>query len=236
MGKFKDLTGQVFGRLTVIKRCGLSNDKHILWECLCECGNKTFTQGRLLQNKTTKSCGCYQKEQTSKASKKYNDYELFEQYGIGHSINNEVFYFDLEDYDLIKNYCWYVTKKGYARASNSKIFLHRLVLGIKDKNIQVDHKDRNPRNNRKYNLRISTQMENARNKSKMPSNTSGITGVYFYEDRNKWYSRIYINHSYIKLYYGNNKDEAIYARLKAEKLYFGEYSPQINLFEQYGVI
>lgn len=58
-----DLTGQKFGRLIIQEWAG--NGK---WQCLCECGNIVLAQTDNLKNGNTKSCGCYQKEQTSKAS------------------------------------------------------------------------------------------------------------------------------------------------------------------------
>lgn len=59
----QNLIGQKFGKLTVQKWDG--NGK---WLCLCECGNITLVQTDNLKNGNTKSCGCYQKEQTSKAT------------------------------------------------------------------------------------------------------------------------------------------------------------------------
>lgn len=52
----KDLTGQVFGKLTAVSRV---SDRHpILWRCRCECGGeKTVASTYLLVGKT-KSCGC----------------------------------------------------------------------------------------------------------------------------------------------------------------------------------
>ena len=38
---------------------------------------------------------------------KTNKYDLSGEYGIGYDSNGQKFYFDLEDYDKIKNYCWY---------------------------------------------------------------------------------------------------------------------------------
>lgn len=61
MGKFNDLTGQVFERLTVINRAPNRNNK-VFWHCLCECGNEIDARGDQLKNGRTKSCGCYSKE------------------------------------------------------------------------------------------------------------------------------------------------------------------------------
>lgn len=58
---FKDLTGQKFGRLTVIERdYTYTNLPH--WLCECECGNYISVRTADLNNGHTKSCGCLQKE------------------------------------------------------------------------------------------------------------------------------------------------------------------------------
>jgi len=69
MGKIKDLTGQRFGRLTVIKINGRTKDKSVTWLCRCDCGNETIVVGQNLSNGNTKSCGCYHKEVLLNASK-----------------------------------------------------------------------------------------------------------------------------------------------------------------------
>ena len=61
MGKFEDLTGQKFGRLTVIKRAGTQNG-HSTWLCRCECGNFCTVKGIHLKNGHTRSCGCLHNE------------------------------------------------------------------------------------------------------------------------------------------------------------------------------
>ena len=66
MGKLIDLTGQQFGKLTVIQRDGSING-HAAWQCKCSCGNLTIVSSDKLRSGHTQSCGCFQKEQTSKA-------------------------------------------------------------------------------------------------------------------------------------------------------------------------
>ena len=55
-----DLTGQRFGRLTVIGRApsdkGCTNAK---WRCRCDCGKETIVRGVTLRRGESKSCGCY---------------------------------------------------------------------------------------------------------------------------------------------------------------------------------
>lgn len=58
MGKFIDRTGQVFGRLTVLRRAENTTKKGTRWYCQCECGNiKSILSDNLL-NGSTRSCGC----------------------------------------------------------------------------------------------------------------------------------------------------------------------------------
>ena len=67
----KDLTGQVFGRLTVTSFAGV--DKNSLWSCLCSCGNTKVIRSTHLVRGTTQSCGCYQKERNKAKSQKNPD-------------------------------------------------------------------------------------------------------------------------------------------------------------------
>jgi len=62
MGKFIDLTGQVFGRLQVVKRIGTDKYGHTVWLCACICGKEVVISGTNLKRGNTKSCGCLQKE------------------------------------------------------------------------------------------------------------------------------------------------------------------------------
>lgn len=63
--RYKDLTGQKFGRLTVI---GLkeSHTRKKYWICQCECGNIKTVRSDSLQSGAIRSCGCLKKEQDKK--------------------------------------------------------------------------------------------------------------------------------------------------------------------------
>ena len=59
MPKKIDLTGQVFGFLTVLKESEKKEkEKEIYWECQCQCGKITRVRGSLLRKGKVKSCGC----------------------------------------------------------------------------------------------------------------------------------------------------------------------------------
>lgn len=64
MSRFIDLTGQKFGKLTVIKRD--TTRKTVMWLCKCDCGNVKSVRPYDLKSGATKSCGCYMKEINTK--------------------------------------------------------------------------------------------------------------------------------------------------------------------------
>ena len=61
MPKLLDLTGNVFGKLTVVERRGSDKQGRSLWFCLCDCGNTIISKSRHLTKGDTKSCGCLKK-------------------------------------------------------------------------------------------------------------------------------------------------------------------------------
>jgi hypothetical protein len=61
----EDLTGQKFGRLTIIGRAKSGPTGHARYECRCDCGNIIQTRITALRSGNTKSCGCLQREQSA---------------------------------------------------------------------------------------------------------------------------------------------------------------------------
>ena len=58
MGKIIDLTGQKFGKLTVLEKTKERRNRQVVWRCSCECGKETLVVGSSLRSGHTKSCGC----------------------------------------------------------------------------------------------------------------------------------------------------------------------------------
>lgn len=170
--------------------------------------------------------------------KKYNTYDLSKDYGIGYDENGNSFLFDLEDYNKIKDYYWYVNKRGYVCAyiapGEKHILLHRLVLN--NKTPSTDHHNRNKVDCRKDNLVACTQTDNCKNKSLSKNNTSGVTGVYWDKSKNKWVARLE-SEGKIRLFKRfDKKEDAIKARLEAEIKYFQRFASHEELYKQYGLI
>ena len=72
---------------------------------------------------------------------------------------------DSEDYTFLMRYSWNY-RDGYAltKIKRKEVRMHRLILGVVDEKILVDHKDRNRLNNTKENLREFTPTQNANNR------------------------------------------------------------------------
>ena len=69
MGTRLDLTNQKFGRLIALEKAPNKNNR-TRWKCQCECGKEIVVDTADLRRGHTISCGCFQKEQTSKSSLK----------------------------------------------------------------------------------------------------------------------------------------------------------------------
>ena len=237
----KDYTGKRYGRLVVI---GRNPNDHIfpsgkkcpMWDCQCDCGGFKTTMQWSLDNGDTTSCGCYNAEingeRGRKQLKKYNKYNLESaDYGIGYTEKGDEFWFDKEDYDLIKDYCWNYNGDGYLSAVDATIKkhikFHRLVMNAPE-DLDVDHIVHPPRkankyDNRKSNLRIATNQENTFNHHLSIANTSGVTGVTWSKSHNKWQAYIGHNMKHIHLGYFDDFEEAVKVRKEAEKKYFKDW-------------
>jgi len=71
-----------------------------------------------------------------------------------------------QDYELLMRYTWNY-RDGYAltKINRKEVRMHRLVLGVTDPEILVDHKDRDRLNNQRGNLREFTHTQNSNNRS-----------------------------------------------------------------------
>lgn len=131
---------------------------------------------------------------------------------------------DIEDIDRVKDFKWGINSNGYAYNRNKVILMHRYLMDIYDENLEIDHKNGDRLDNRKDNLRICTRQRNIFNSKPSNRNTSGFKGVGWDKRYNKWRARINVSGKEIFLGYFDNFDDAVEARVNAEKKYFGEYS------------
>ena len=222
------LEGKKFGKLTVIRKSNKKNKYgSIYWVCICDCNpnKELLVKGSDLKSRGKDNCGCMTKEKQRQAKKKYNKYDLTGEYGIGYTSKGEEFYFDLEDYDKIKDYCWNI-HDGYieARGKNNKIIkMHRLIMDCNDSKLKVDHIYHKKYDNRKSQLRICNNQENCMNHKLHSNNTSGKSGISYRKDTNKWRVRLWFNGKCYNLGSFTDYDEAVRVRNEKEIELFKEF-------------
>lgn len=138
---------------------------------------------------------------------------------IGSTIVDEDLYIELLKYK------WTIVNKKYihGRVNKKYVRLHRFVLNYYGNDL-VDHINGNTFDNRRNNLRIVTENQNAMNKSKRKGKSSSqYLGVYFDKKLNKWCALIKINKKNIHLGKFDNEIDAAKTRDIATKQYFKEY-------------
>lgn len=158
--RFKDITGQIFSRLTVTGYIKHKNHAS-QWICKCECGNETIVSYWALRREQTKSCGCYAKECTSKRNYQGGKYISLEEFNrvkkeaIRRNIKFDISIEDIESlYEQQNKKCIYtdidvvfnITKfKGNGKKIYGNASIDR-IDSTKDytiDNIQIIHKDIN---------------------------------------------------------------------------------------------
>ena len=130
--------------------------------------------------------------------------------------------------DLVGKEVGCIDKQGYRefRFNGVLYFINRIAYYMyhsEDPPCGVDHQDRNKSNNKIDNLRLATTSQNAMNKAVHKNNKSSATGVYWHKKNKRWSASICLNGKSIWLGSFTNKEDAIQARIEAEKKYFGEF-------------
>ncbi len=217
MSAIKDLLGERFGRWTVMDYVGEDTYGNPRWLCQCDCGTwREVTHYNLLVTKS-RSCGCEKRKVT------LNKYILTDDVCKCILSNGEECLFDREDYPKIAQHNWRKTDDYvYAMIDGRRKAIHRVIIDCPE-GMVVDHINRNPLDNRKCNLRICTPLQNSWNKihSRFKTEHRGIIKL-----KNEWVVRICVNYEIITIGRYKNFEDAVDARLKAEKFYFGEFTPK----------
>jgi hypothetical protein len=103
--------------------------------------------------------------------------------------------------------------------------MHRLLLGVTDPSVQVDHRDRNGLNNQRDNLRVCTNSQNQHNRKRQSSSRSPYKGICLMRGRSKpWVANIRVNGKQIHLGAFVTAEQAHAAYCSAARQYHGEFA------------
>lgn len=199
-----DLTGQKFGQLVVTEEVKRRKQKKIYWKCICDCGRNSIVMGGHLKSGATKSCGCLVKTHNLSKSLIYNTWDKmirrctdlndksFKDYG-GRGITV------CEEWLNIENF--YVD------------------MGERPKGLTIERIDNN-KGYYKENCKWASQIEQKRNQRLRKDNRTGIRGVNWSKQHQKYQVRISVNYKTIWLGCFTSIEDAKAARKKAELEYW----------------
>lgn len=141
-----------------------------------------------------------------------------------------------EDYEYLKGWNWFPSTNGYAQRNQRtggrrrlNIFLHRVVVermlgGPIPEGCQVDHIDRDKRNNQRENLRIATISQNAHNRNSKRDSLSQHKGVSWHKHKKRWIASIKLQGKSYHLGYFDTEREAAEAYDHKARELFGEHA------------
>ena len=191
-------------------------------ECVCSrCGVSYF---RVIgSNQAKKVCKkCFYENRTKTLS-----YTISNGVATFTTHKGITFTVDEEDCKRVAKYNWWVNAStGYVQGwvKGKLILLHRFILELNPTNkVLVDHINHDTRNNCKSNLRVCSHQENQRNRKDVKG--------YYKTPNEKYASRIAVDGKYINLGNYDTLEQANAVRIMAEKEYYGEFSPNVDLFD-----
>ena len=140
---------------------------------------------------------------------------------------------DEEDIPYVFPFDWHCDE--YCRSNQVGLMHRHLMRGslADNEDAVVDHINGSQFDNRKQNLRLANKSQNSYNSVVRSNNTSGVMGVSWKHDRNKWKAYIRVRGKLRHLGYFDAFNDAVKARLEAERDICGSFAPQRHLFDEY---
>lgn len=140
---------------------------------------------------------------------------------------------DDADYEWLSKSKWYVQvgvrgiyalRSIWTGSKHTTRLMHREILGITDRAVEVDHIDHDGLNNQRTNLRACSTSQNQGNARRKSTNKSGIKGVSWYRRDSVWQASINIGgkKKYLGLF--PTKEAAGEAYEAAARKSFGEFA------------
>lgn len=194
-----DLTGKVYGRLTVLGDVGKrSKAKGILWQCMCECGTIAFVKGSHLKSGAIRSCGCLNREARSERR------------------TQDLTGFDDENFKVIRRVGSKHSKALWVAECKHCGQLTELTGNAlkKQKSCSCLKKGAS----KEYMASI-LDPESLKSTKPTAKSTTGVRGVYYRKGKNTYQAYINVDKKTVYLGSSKNFDEAVKMRREAEKKY-----------------
>lgn len=146
---------------------------------------------------------------------------------------------DPEDYERVIQFKWrsivarrkdgsirtvYAARNVKKQGKQRNIYLHRFILGLNDRRIEVDHRDGDGLRCTRENMRAATKSQNQANQRLKLNNTSGIKGAYRRWQNGMWHATIQVSGTRSSLGYFPSRDAAAVAYDTAAARLFGEFA------------
>jgi len=141
--------------------------------------------------------------------------------------------YDECDHDLVMSVRWHVrAADGYAygRIRERNILLHRLLMGVTNPIIHVDHINGNPLDNRRENLRLCNRIDNAKNRRVSKTNKCGYKGVHKKIRTNHFVASITSNNKRVFLGSSLSADECARIYNYAARELHGEFAKYNDVY------
>lgn len=119
----------------------------------------------------------------------------------------------------------HIRKDGYLGTSikRSHFLTHRVIFTMKNGEIpygfEIDHIDGNRKNNKIENLRLAERSQNQMNRKINKNNKSGVKGVFFRPETNKWRAVIRANNKFYRMQFLNLYDAEVWISGMRNKLH-----------------
>lgn len=217
MSKLVDMTGQRFGKITVIERQGSAN-RHAAWLGICDCGNPVTVRGTHLRTGHTISCGCLSREILTNVHLKHGDSKNGMRSREYQSWTDAISRCTNENDSAYKNYGGRGIRVCDSWRENYVNFLDDMgrcpdKFTLERKDVNGDYEHRNC-------IWVSRSMQSF-NQRKRKNSKADVCGVYFKKDSGKYMACITCNYKYIYLGLFDTLEQAIEVRKEAELQYYG---------------